>query len=387
MATHPIPVTILTGFLGAGKTTALNHLLVQPHGRKLFVIQNELGRESVDTHLLVSIEEEQIAEINGCICCSVRADLASLLMELADLRHGVLSRMKNRRLRFDHVVIETTGIADPLPIAHVFNKLADVAEEYALAGIVTLVDARLAERQLEREAAAQRQAAYADLIVINKADLVEASELDRLRGRMQAINPVAKVLTATRGQIDPGELLELGAMAQPARLMEALDRLAAKEAAPAHAHGHGHHHHHGGEDHGPEGHVGEGRDPDHGHEAARVDAAHGSGAVSGRPLAAVHGQIRSCVLKEPRRLDRQRFIEWLDALFTDQGEGLLRMKGLLRFEGEPRCMLVQGVGEHLEMELVDPPRGYVAEGSMLVLIGRGLNEAAAQRGLSGCGVG
>jgi G3E family GTPase len=199
MATDTIPVTVLTGYLGAGKTTLLNHLLTANHGRRIAVIENEFGEIGIDHALVIRAEEEVFEMSNGCICCTVRGDL---------LR--ILGNLQKRRDRFDHILIETTGMADPGPVAQTFFTDPDTRDRYRLDGVVTVVDAKHLLLHLDSSDEAQAQIAFADVILLNKTDLISASELDRLEVRIRYMNIMAQIHRTVNAVIDPGPLLDLG---------------------------------------------------------------------------------------------------------------------------------------------------------------------------------
>lgn len=244
-----LPVTVLTGFLGAGKTTLLNRLLTASHGRRYAVIVNEFGEAGIDGELLASGSEELIEMANGCVCCTVRGDLLRRM-------HALLPRLAD----FDGVPIETTGLADPSPVAQTFLMDDSLRDQVALDGIVTVVDALHILDQLGTRAEAVEQVAFADLIVIAKADLVTEAGLRAVRARLQAANPGAEILVADRGHVPPERILHRGAF--DLERVEAL--LAAGQArGPLHSHRdhdhehdhhhehHDHDHHHHDHDHGP----------------------------------------------------------------------------------------------------------------------------------------
>ncbi len=199
-----VPVTILTGFLGAGKTTLLNRILRERHGERIAVIENEFGEEGIDNDLIVDSGAEQIVEMNnGCICCTVRGDLVRILGELRERREA-------RPEAFDRVIIETTGLADPAPVAQTFFIEDDIAAYYALDAIVTIVDAKHAPQQLDAFHEAQEQVGFADRILLSKSDLVDAEELDHLRGRLVLINPRAPVKVVHFGETPVADIIDIG---------------------------------------------------------------------------------------------------------------------------------------------------------------------------------
>src|SRR4051812_4693241 len=194
-----IPVTVLTGFLGAGKTTLLNSLLSQNHSYKCAIIINEFGAISIDNQLVVGVDEEILELNNGCLCCRVRGDLVRSLGDLF-----------RKQKRFDYVLIETTGLADPNPVVHTF-KASELAENLRLDGVVTVVDARHLDKELNDSPEPAAQIAAADVIILNKTDLVAPTELDRLEGRIRKMNGLAHIYRTERSQIDPGKILNLKA--------------------------------------------------------------------------------------------------------------------------------------------------------------------------------
>jgi G3E family GTPase len=198
-----IPVTILTGFLGSGKTTLLNRILQEQHGQRIAVIENEFGEEGIDNELLLQDREEQIIEMNnGCICCTVRGDLVRILGDLAK-KHSAGD------LRFERVIIETTGLADPAPVAQTFFVDDDIQARYLLDAIVTVVDAKHAPQQLDEHHEAQEQVGFADRILLSKMDLIDAASLHTLRERLAQMNPRAKMLPANFGDTPVSELLDI----------------------------------------------------------------------------------------------------------------------------------------------------------------------------------
>ena len=258
-----IPATILTGFLGSGKTTLLKRVLTEAHGQKIAVIENEFGEENIDNDILVADSQEQIIQMsNGCICCSIREDLRATLSDLA-------ARKRRGELDFERVVIETTGLADPGPVAQTFFMDDEIAEAYLLDAIVTLVDAKHAAQQLNDRVEAQRQVGFADQIFISKADLVSPQELEALQHRLKHMNPRAPQRVVHFGEVPIKEVFDLRGFNLNAKLDIDPDFLAADEHDhdhhehghdhhgahcdhPSHQHAHGHHHHHN-HDH-PHGH-------------------------------------------------------------------------------------------------------------------------------------
>src|SRR5262249_2503512 len=194
-----VPVTVLTGFLRAGKTTLLNHILTAQHGRRIAVIENEFGEVGVDGDLVIGAEEELFETNNGCICCKVRGDLIRILGNLMKRRH-----------KFDHVLIETTGMADPGPVAQTFFADDEMRDKLRLDAIVTVVDSYHVSRHLDHQREVQEQIAFADVILLNKTDLVTPEQLDELEGRIKRMNGVARTCRTQRGVIDLNKVLEVG---------------------------------------------------------------------------------------------------------------------------------------------------------------------------------
>src|SRR6185369_7924714 len=198
-----VPVTILTGFLGAGKTTLLNRILNENHGEKIAVIENEFGETGVDNEILVKDKDEQIVEMNnGCLCCTVRGDLVRILGDLGKQR-------RQGKIKFDRVIIETTGLANPGPVAQTFFMDEAIHEQYLLDAVVTVVDAKHAERQLDEHDEARRQVGFADRILLSKTDLVDAAGVDGLTQRLRRMNPRAEQRRVHMGETDIRNLIDI----------------------------------------------------------------------------------------------------------------------------------------------------------------------------------
>ncbi|HZV35546.1 MAG TPA: GTP-binding protein, partial [Verrucomicrobiae bacterium] len=271
---EPIPVTVLTGYLGAGKTTLLNHLLGQNHGYKCAIIINEFGAVSIDNQLVVGADEEILELNNGCLCCRVRGDLIRSLNDLI-----------NRKKRFDYVIIETTGLADPSPVAHTFMA-SELAQSLRLDGIVTVVDARHLEKELNDGPEPRAQIAFADVILLNKTDLASTEELARIETRIRSMNPLAQIHRTQNSQIEPGKILNVKAR----ELTAALPNLAKEE----HDHEHDHDHDHACDEHCNHEH--------HHHEHEHEHHHH-------------HDEsVRSFYIEEERPLDLQKLEKWLSEL-------------------------------------------------------------------------
>ena len=243
-----IPATILTGFLGSGKTTLLKRVLTEAHGQKIAVIENEFGEENIDSDILVSDTQEQIIQMsNGCICCTIREDLRGALRDLAE-------KKRKGELVFDRVVIETTGLADPGPVAQTFFMDDEIAESYLLDSILTLVDAKHAAVQLNDRQEARRQVGFADQIFISKTDLVLPAEVDALMHRLKHMNPRAPQKAVHFGDVALNEVFDLRGFNLNAKLDIDPDFL--KDEPHDHGHaGHDHDHDHDHHNHGPEEHC------------------------------------------------------------------------------------------------------------------------------------
>jgi G3E family GTPase len=365
-----IPVTVLTGYLGAGKTTLLNRILSEPHGKKFAVIVNEFGEIGIDNDLVVGADEEVFEMNNGCVCCTVRGDLIRIIQGL----------MK-RKGRFDGIIVETTGLADPAPVAQTFFTDEDVRAKTALDAIVTVVDAKHLEARLKDSQEAARQIAFADVLLLNKTDLASLPELATIEATLRALNPSARIVRSERGRAPLDALLGLGAF----DLQRAVD-VDPNFLAPHpdahdhhdhdHDHGHAHHHDHGHKhDHHHHGH-----DHDHGHHH-HDHHDHAEAA----PLNVIHDiEIGSLSVSTEKPLDGDRFVAWYQKLLAEQGQDILRSKGILAFAGEDKRFVVQAVQMLSEGEFQRPWRADEKKISRLVFIGRNLDRAALERGFMAC---
>ena len=359
-----IPVTILTGFLGAGKTTLLNRILAEQHGHRIAVIENEFGPEGVDNDLLVHESQEQIVEMNnGCVCCTVRGDLARILGELHAKRDA-------GQLHFERVIIETTGMANPGPVTQTFFVDEDVGRAYKIDGVITVVDAKHGHETLDAQPEAQNQVGFADRILLSKTDLVEPDEVRSLRERLVRMNPRAPIRDVHMGEIAVGEILDIGGFDLDAVLEIDPEFLAAEhpDAARARHAEHGHEHHDG--PHESRGEDGDSHEQDH---------AHGHGHHH------VHDDaIKAFVFKAQRPFDARRLEETMSALIQVYGPDLLRYKGVLFVRGSGRRMILQGV--HMLMG-VEPGRSWERRetpASKMVFIGRNLPKELFFQGLESC---
>ena len=344
-----ISATIVTGFLGSGKTTLLKRVLTEAHGQKIAVIENEFGEENIDNDILVGDTEEQIIQMsNGCICCTIREDLRATLQLLA-------AKKRKGLLDFERVVIETTGLADPGPVAQTFFMDDEIAESYLLDAIVTLVDAKHAAGQLDDRLEAQRQVGFADQIFISKADLVDAASLDALQHRLRHMNPRAPQRVTHFGEVPIGEVFDLRGFNLNAKLDIDPDFL--KDDA------HEHHHHHDGEhcDHPSHGH-----DHDQGHHHHHDD------------------DVKSFVFRSERAFDPVKLEDFLGAIVNIYGPRMLRYKGVLWMKGAERKVIFQGVHQLMGSDLGPAWSPGETRVSKMVFIGIDLPRDILLQGLEQC---
>ena len=332
-----IPATILTGFLGAGKTTLLKRILTEAHGQKIAVIENEFGEENIDSDILVSDTSEQIIQMsNGCICCTIREDLRVTLQDLAE-------KKRKGELSFDRVVIETTGLADPGPVAQTFFMDDEIAESYLLDSILTLVDAKHAPTQLNERQEARRQVGFADQIFISKSELVSKEALDALQHRLKHMNPRAPQHTVHFGEVAIKDVFDLRGFNLNAKLDIDPDFLKADD----HGHDHAHHHHAEGEacDH-----------PSHKH-------------THGRHHHHTDDDVKSFVFKSDRPFDPAKLEDFLGAIVNIYGPRMLRYKGVLYMQGTDRKVIFQGVHQLMGSDLGPAWRPEEHKSSKMVFIG------------------
>jgi G3E family GTPase len=338
------PVTVLTGYLGAGKTTLLNRILSEDHGRRYAVIVNEFGEIGIDNDLVVGADEEVFEMNNGCVCCTVRGDLIRVLQ-------GLMKRQASARRGFDAIIVETTGLADPGPVAQTFFVDDDVKAGARLDSVTTVVDARHVIGALADGREAAEQIAFADQIVLNKTDLVSAEELSIVEARLRRLNPMAPIHRAQRANVPLDAILNRGGFD--------LDRIVALEPEFLNP------------PHGAAGHV---HDADCGHD--HDDHAHHDH---------VHDdEIKGVSLSLPGSVDADRITRWLNDLLATQGPDILRAKGILSVAGDERRLVFQAVHMILEGDFQRPWRADEDRSSRMVFIGRHLDEARLRADFTAC---
>ncbi len=353
-----IPVTVLTGYLGAGKTTLLNRILSEDHGKKYAVVVNEFGEVGIDNDLIVGADEEVFEMNNGCVCCTVRGDLIR-----------VLSGLMKRKGKFDGIIVETTGLADPAPVAQTFFVDDDVRARTELDSVTTVVDAKHLPLRLKDSREAAEQIAFADQIILNKTDLVSEAELAEVERAIRTLNPMAPIRRAQRSNVPLDAILGRHAF-DLARVTE----LQPDFLNPAHGEAGHVHDEHCDHDHHDHGHVHDehcGHDHhDHGH--AHI---HDHVAESG---------ISSISLTAQKPIDGNKVTAWLNNVLQTQGVDILRAKGILDVKGEDRRLVFQAVHMILEGDFQGPWKDGDNRYSRLVFIGRNLDEDALRAGFESC---
>jgi G3E family GTPase len=339
-----IPATILTGFLGSGKTTLLKRVLTEAHGQKIAVIENEFGDENIDNEILVQDSTEQIIQLNnGCVCCSIREDLRTTLADLAE-------KKRKGELDFDRVVIETTGLADPGPVAQTFFMDDEIAESYLLDSILTLVDAKHGDQQLDDRQEARRQVGFADQIFISKTDLVDGATVDALIHRIKHMNPRAPQTKVNFGEVALADVFDLRGF----NLNAKLDIDPQFLNADAHGHDHDHHEHEHGE------HC------DHPHHHVHDD------------------DVKSFVFRADKAFNPAKLEDFLGAIVQVYGPKMLRYKGVLNMKGSDRKVIFQGVHQLMGSDLGPKWAPGEKKTSKMVFIGLDLPREVFLQGLEGC---
>ena len=366
-----IPATILTGFLGSGKTTLLKRLLSEAHGQKIAVIENEFGEENIDNDILVTESKEQIVQMsNGCICCTIREDLRETLQLLAAKRRKGL-------LDFDRIVIETTGLADPGPVAQTFFMDEEIAETYLIDSIITLVDAKHAPQQLNDRQEARRQVGFADQIFLSKTDLVSAEETDALVHRLKHMNPRAPIKAVHFGEVPLNEVLDLRGFNLNAKLDIDPDFLKDED---DHSHcDHDHDHDHGHCEHGHDHHDHQGHDHAHGEHCNHPSHQHGQGHHHHHD-----DDVKSFVYRAERPFDPAKLEDFLGAIVNIYGPRMLRYKGVLHMVGTERKVIFQGVHQLMGSDLGPQWAEGEARTSKMVFIGIDLPQDILLQGLEQC---
>ncbi len=350
MSEGKVPVTVLTGYLGAGKTTLLNRILSEDHGHKFAVIVNEFGEIGIDNDLVVGADEEVFEMNNGCVCCTVRGDLIR-----------IIEGLMKRKGKFDAIIVETTGLADPAPVAQTFFVDADVKDAVKLDAVVTVADARWLQDRLRDAPEAKNQIAFADVILLNKTDLVSEAELAAIEARIRAINPYAALHKTVNCAVALDAVLGRNAFD--------LERILAIEPGFLEVeehHGHDDHDHHGhdhhGHEHGHDHHTHETHGPKHYHDE----------------------DMQSVALTLEGELDAEKFVPWLNSYIQAEGASILRSKGIVALEGEPQRFVFQGVHMILNGDLQREWKEGEKRVSRIVFIGRNLKRDEIERGFLAC---
>lgn len=342
------PVTVLTGFLGSGKTTLLNHLLTAQHGKRIAVIENEYGEIGIDHDLVVNSDEEIFEMNNGCICCTVRGDLIR-----------ILGKLMKRKDAFDHILIETTGLADPGPVVQTFFMDDDMKQKLFVNAVVTLVDAKHFSLHVDESDEVREQIAFADVVLLNKCDLASPEELVKIERRIRSINALTKIYQTTRSAIDLNKIFDVGGFN--------LDRVLEME--PHFLENENSHVEH--EDHHEHAHCGEEcTDPTHDHSLHGHDHHHDE-------------SITSVGIEADGDCDGRKLNAWISELLRVKGQDIFRMKGVFSVKGTKDRVIFQGVHMLLDAATVlawgDAPRK-----NRLVFIGRNLDRAELHAGFTDC---
>jgi G3E family GTPase len=349
-STDKIPVTVLTGYLGAGKTTLLNRILSEPHGKRYAVIVNEFGEIGIDNELVVGADEEVFEMNNGCICCTVRGDLVR-----------ILDGLMRRKGKFDAIIVETTGLADPAPVAQTFFIDESVGRRTKLDAVVTVADAKWLNERLKDAPEAKNQIAFADVILINKTDLVSPEELREVEARIRGINPYAKVHKAEHAKVPLDAVLGRNAFD--------LDRILDLEPEFLGSEDHDHHHHH---------------DHEHGDHADAHDHAHDHEHAHGGLKHYHDEEMQSISFRTDRPLDPDKFFPWVQDLVQKEGPNILRCKGILAFKDDDERFVFQGVHMILDGDHQRPWKTDEKRESRIVFIGRNLPGKMISEGFESC---
>jgi G3E family GTPase len=347
--TTQTPVTVLTGYLGAGKTTLLNRILSEEHGKKYAVIVNEFGEIGIDNDLVVGADEEVFEMNNGCVCCTVRGDLIRVVQ-------GLMKRQTGKKGGgFDAIVVETTGLSDPGPVAQTFFVDDDVRSKTRLDSVTAVVDAKHILLRLSDSREAREQIAFADQIVLNKTDLVSEDDLRMIEARIRRMNPLAPIHRAQRSNVPLDAILGRGSF-DLSRIVELEPEfLNPPHGEPGHVH----------DEHCDHDHDHDHHDHDHDHSAHDED-------------------IKGISLRLDRPVDANKITAWLNDLLAKQGPDILRAKGIVDVKGEDKRLVFQAVHMILEGDLQGEWRGDQDRYSRMVFIGRNLDEKALREGFEAC---
>ena len=314
-----VPVTVLTAFLGAGKTTLVNRILTENHGKRIAVVENEYNELSIDRDLVVSEAEEIIEMNNGCLCCLVRGDLIHALRELLQ-----------RRDKFDYILIETSGLTDPGPVAQTFVVDEYLKEKVSIDGIVTIVDAKHVWQHIDERQELKEQIGFADVVLLNKTDLVTEAELDKLETRIKSINALAKTHRTKNSAAKMDDILDIGAF-----------------------------------------------------DLERILSTHPNLLTSEEDECEIAEGISSVGIAFPGDLDGEKMEEWAHELGHEKGEDIFRLKGVLSFKGVPDRVVFQGVHAIMDGQ-TDRPWGSDQRFNKVVFIGRNLDKSELESGLRAC---
>ncbi|MGO8739613.1 CobW family GTP-binding protein [Rhodoblastus sp.] len=368
MSLEKIPVTVLTGYLGAGKTTLLNRILTEDHGKKFAVIVNEFGEIGIDNELVVNADEEVFEMNNGCICCTVRGDLIR-----------IIEGLMRRKGRFDAILVETTGLADPAPVAQTFFVDADVQNQTRLDAIVTVADAKFLAARLKDAPEAKNQIVFADVVLLNKIDLVSEAELEEVEARIRGLNPYAKIHRTRKCDVPLDAVLDRKAFD--------LDRILELEpeflTAEEHDHDHPHHDHECGPDCDHDHHGHDHHDHHH-HDHDHHDHHHHGHDRHHAPKVLHDDEVRSVAFHIEGPVEPDLFMTWIQEVVQRDGPDILRSKGILAFPDEPRRYVFQGVHMILDGDLQRDWKAEEKRTSRLVFIGRKLKEDELRAGFLAC---
>ena len=347
-SSEKIPVTVLTGYLGAGKTTLLNRILCEPHGKRYAVIVNEFGELGIDNDLVVGADEEVFEMNNGCICCTVRGDLVR-----------ILDGLMRRKGKFDAIIVETTGLADPAPVAQTFFIDENVGRKTKLDAVVTVADAKWLNERLKDAPEAKNQIAFADVILINKTDLVSPDELSDVEARIRGINPYAQLHKTQRAKVPLDAVLGRNAFDLD-RILDLEPEFLGDEHDHHHDHDHDHGHHHE-------------HDHDHAHSHSHAGLKH------------YHDEdMQSIALHTDKPLDPDKFFPWVQDLVQKEGPSILRCKGILAFKDDDQRFVFQGVHMILDGDHQRPWKDGEKRDSRIVFIGRNLPGKMITEGFESC---